>query len=474
MNNSSHITHAWQAFEQLRNQELIDEKIHFPQLFFMPVITYPAMSKMPEATASQLLSQAPAVQNPVAVYIHIPFCITRCLFCHWVIKLNSKEDEVAHYLHCLDLELERYRKKLGIENQIQASSVLVGGGTPTILSPTHMKMFFEIIHKHINMDHVLQFSYEGEPSTLLGPTGAERLTLMKDYGVNRVSYGVQAFDDRLLRQNGRQHSSAQALESITRTHDFGIPSVSIDLIYGLTGQSVEDWIQTMLTAIQSGADAWQLYRLRIQPHGDRPGNVLHHAKRKPGLYSQVEDTLIMKMIGIQISEENGFPQRYTRIFARQPHDISFYLHDVNSKLRDVISVGISSWGNIGNTYLLNVGNDFKKYYQLIADGGLAVDRGMNRDSENEARHCFILQLKNTQVDKELFRQRMGCYPQSIFGTTIRKMMRLHLIEEDEKYYRLTFRGRFYADQVAAQFTSTPYFPATPQRPNHLGQSSANG
>jgi len=313
-----------------------------------------------------------------------------------------------------------------------------------------------------------QFTYEGEPSTLLGDIGADRLRIMNDYGINRVSYGVQAFNDELLKRNGRHHNSANVLEAINRSHQFGINSVSIDLIYGLTGQSTEDWINTLNTAVQSGADAWQLYRLRIVPHGDRPGAVTKHAARRPDLYSQVEDILTMKMLGIQISEENGFPQRYTRIFAKTDSDISFYLHDVNSKLQDVISIGISSWGNVDDTYVLNVGNNFEKYYQLIDDGRLPIDRGLKRTPEEEARHCFILQLKNTRVDKELFHARVGQYPQEKFGAQISHLKKYQLLAEDDQYIWLTARGKFFADQVVTQFTTNQYRPPAMARPITLG------
>ena len=105
-------------------------------------------------------------------------------------------------------------------------------------------------------------------------------------------------------------------------------------------------------------------------------------------------------------EENGFPQRYTRILARTPDDISFYLYDNNSRLSDVVSVGISSWGNVNDTYVLNVGNDFESYYKLIDEGGLPINRCMKRDADK--RHDTVLYCaQNTRVDKSLFQQRFN-------------------------------------------------------------------
>ena len=129
----------------------------------MPMITNPAISKIPPATAAELISIGTKNQKPTFVNIHIPFYITHCLFCHWVINQNTRFDEIAQYLKCLDLVFVRHRQRYENTGKINASSIRVGGDTPTSLSPTHMKMFFDIIHKHINMDDLVLFSYENVP-----------------------------------------------------------------------------------------------------------------------------------------------------------------------------------------------------------------------------------------------------------------------------------------------------------------------
>jgi oxygen-independent coproporphyrinogen-3 oxidase len=284
-----------------------------------------------------------------------------------------------------------------------------------------------------------------------------------------VSLGVQSFVDALLKMNGRHHSADQAREAIARVHEAGIPSVSIDLIYGLTGQSVDNWLYSLNAAIASGADAWQLYRLRIAACGDRPGGVVGHAARKPSQYSSVDQTLLMKMLGIQLSEEAGFQQHYTRIFARSAEHISTYLHDVNAMLSDVIGIGISSWGNVGHSYLLNIGNDFPRYFAAVEGGGFAVDRGLVRNAEEEARHAFILQLKNWRVENALFHARTGKAPRDFFGETLDRLLALRLLEEDKESVSLTDRGRFYADQVVAQFASTEFRSISAARSQSLGR-----
>lgn len=456
-------------FSRLDDGELLAAGVYERDAFFVPIVAYPAMSFMPPASAEDLLAPHRRLRGPAAIYVHVPFCITRCLFCHWVIKLDSDDDEVSRYLRCLDREFTLYREHFG-GGKIQASSILIGGGTPSLLNPGQMEKFLQILHNHLDLSTCRQFSYEAEPSTLLGEVGATRLALLKQYGVQRISMGVQAFDDHLLKANARHHNSAQALEAIHLIKDQDISS-SIDLIYGLNGQSLESWVSTLKTALSSGADAWQLYRLRIVPHGDKPGKVVDHYRKNPSRYAHIDDAYVMKMVGINMSEAAGFHQHYTRIFARGRAHISEYLYDVNHGLTDVVGVGISSWGNLGNTYLLNVGDNFPKYYEMIESGHLPIDRGMVRDADIDARHHFILQLKNTRVEKTQFLAHFGISVADKFGPTLAWLKGLHLLEENDECLWLTPRGRFFADQISIHFCAPEHRPRAkrPDLPPQLPQ-----
>ncbi len=451
------VARAVQATRELGTEELASAGIVPKGDPFVPVITYPAMGLMPPASAEEVLGPAPQLREPVAVYLHLPFCLTRCLFCHWVTRVGSGDQEVSDYLDGLDLELRLYREAMGLD-RIRASSILVGGGTPSALSVRNLEKFLGLVDRHIDTGPCRQFSFEAEPSTLLGDLGAERLRLLRDHGVHRLSMGVQAFDDGLLQGTARPHTSAQALQAIARIREFGFPSVAIDLIYGLGGQTMQQWIDTMLTAVRSGADSWQLYRLRIAPHGDRPGTVLGHYRQDPSSYPGYDEGSVMKMLGSLISEEHGFHQHYTRIFSRDPSHISAYLWDVNNSLADVIPAGISSWGSLDGAYFLHVGDDFCKYRGYLAQSRLPIDRGLVLEEATARRRAFILPLKNTQVDQRAYRERMGRSPRELFGPTLDRMQGLRLVEEDGDVLRLTSRGRFFADEVVMQFFEPRFVP----------------
>ena len=426
---------------------------------FFPVIGYPPLTMFSDMDQTALFENLPQrPENPTIAYAHIPFCPSRCTFCHWITKTKSKEEEVDVYLDYLEREMAIYRTNMGLD-AIPARSVLIGGGTPTYLSPKQMERFLSAFTRHFDLSACTQFSMEAEPSTLLGNEGRERLRIMKDYGVDRISMGVQSFSDEILNAMGRVHSHADTLESIKEMRRAGFDNIAIDLIYAYPNQTVEHWVETMLTAVSLDIESYQLYRLRIQRHGDRQGNILNIHKKQPDRFPEADEIQLMKYLGILISERNGFDEQQTRIFSRRAEDISHYLFDWCCNLTDVTGVGVSSWSNLRGVFTLNVGDqNLASYYNLIEQGKVSVNRGKIRTADDERRRSFILPLKNSRVSKSVFTERTAENVHDCFGDEIVWLKGLGLMEEDDSHIWLTRVGRFFADEVATQFFDPNYLP----------------
>lgn len=426
---------------------------------FFPVIGYPPLTMYPQMDEKPIfaeINERPA--NPMIAYVHIPFCPSRCTFCHWITKTKSRSEEVDDYLDYLEKEMGLYRSKLGME-KIPVDAVLIGGGTPSYLSAKQMERFLKAFTSHFDLTNCTQFSLEPEPTTILGEDGLEKLKIMKDYGVNRLSMGVQSFDDSILARMGRVHTHADTLKAIEQIRKAGIDNLFIDLIYGYPEQTLLQWIETMQEAVTLDIEGYQLYRLRIKPHGDRPGNILKVYNKKANTFPQVDNIYVMKMLGRIISRDNGFDEQQTRIFAKKEKDISHYLRDSCCHLSDVIGVGVSSWSNLRGVFSLNVGDDnLQNYYQLVNEGKVSVNRGMVRTHDDEVRRRFILPLKNNFVHKQSFNRATGETVEAYFGDTITRLKKLGLLGEDDEKVFLTSRGRFFADEVAMQFFNKKYLP----------------
>ena len=425
---------------------------------FFPAIYYPPLTMYPKNGGEKAFSGFEwGNQERTCLYIHIPQCPSRCAYCHWVISLSNSSADVDFYLDHLEKEMGLWKERLG-DKAIAPSSVLIGGGTPTLLSAAQLKRLLKSLTCRFDMSRCRQFSCEAEPATLLAAAGLEKLKILKDFGLDRISMGVQSFDDEVLRYMARPHSSREARQAVKQIRKAGIASLSIDLIYGFPGDTAEKWLETLEAALATDIDAYQLYRLRIVPHGDKVGAIKNRHERAADLFPTSEQTYVMKALGRLVSQRHGFDENLRRIFSRSPRHVSFYLRDYGCRLYDNLGLGISSWSSLGDRFLMNTGESLKTYYAALDSGRLPIDRMLLRSAEDEQRRALVLPLKGYGVSKARYRERMGVDLEEVFGSRIRLLKKYGLLQEDDRRLTLTPRGGFFADEVLMQFYEPKYLP----------------
>lgn len=424
---------------------------------FFPVVGYPPHTMLPKFSQKDVFgSYQQRRSNPITAYAHIPFCPSRCTYCHWITKTKSRQEEVEDYLDYIEKEMQLYKQALGYD-AIPAQSALIGGGTPTYLTAKQLDRFLNAFTTHFDLSTSTQFSVEAEPTTLLGDEGLEKLKVLKDYGVDRISLGVQSFDDSMLSSMGRTHNNVESLESIEQIRKAGIDNIFIDLIYGYPNQTIEQWLENMLKAVSMGISGYQLFRLRIKQHGDRQGNIMTTFNKNPESFPSAEPIWMMKKLGIMISEQHGYHEQQTRIFSRKSDDVSHYNRDWCCNLTDIASVGVSAFHNLRGVFAMSVGDhDLEKYYAPIREGKTAINRGMLRSSDEETRRSFVLPLKNIKVNKAEFQARTGQVANVYFSEEINWLSGLGFLDQNDEFIWLTQRGRFFADEVTAQFFDPKY------------------
>jgi len=425
---------------------------------FLPVVSYPPITMYPEVDGAALLSTEPGPPpQRTAAYVHVPFCARGCSYCHWVKKISPSSEDIDEYIDTVVAEMDLALARLGRE-AVPVSTCLFGGGTPTLPSARQLDRLIGAFRKRFPTDSCRQFSFEAEPGNLLGPEGRERLAVLRDHGVDRISMGVQSFDDAVLARMRRTHSAADALAAIDAIHEAGIGSVSIDLIYGYLGLSVEAWIETMQAAMASGADAWHLYRLRIRRYGEVQGRILVEASSDPTENPDAERIWLQKMLGLQMSADIGYDQHFTRIFSRDASHITEFMWDYCCELSDVVGTGPSAWSNYHHSFTLNYGARMDRWQEHVRAGKLPVERGLVRDLETEARRSLLLPLKNDRVNKRAFERRVGLSVDEHFGPELARLEGLGLISQDARTVQLTHRGRFFADETMWQLTQQRWVP----------------
>lgn len=422
----------------------------FPSVHYPPITMYTPISQE-EMFAGYTLPD----DQLFDIYAHIPFCKQRCVYCHYPAKFGDQALEKDSYLDALEKEMDIYMGILGV-NRIQARSILVGGGTPTYLTAKQLKRFLDCFTKRLDLSKCTQFNYDVDPCTLLGSDGVERLRIMHDYGVDRLTIGINSLDDAILTNMNRHHTVQQALESIMEARKLDY-KVNIEFIFGYPGQTLEGWIDQMEFAMSLDVDEIQLYRLKVDAYGDYQGPIKTMIQNKAARVLNDEETLTMKSIAINMLTRRNFTENIRRVFGKSRKIYSHYAWNQCCMLFDEIGFGLTAFSSLRDRFVLNT-QYFEEYYSSIDAGRLPLNRGLVRSEEEQKRWGIILPLKNSFVNKSIYKERTGESVENVFKEKMNHLKKYGLIVEDEMKIQTTKLGAFFADEVVQQFHHPDYIP----------------
>lgn len=424
--------------------------------FFPGGVHYPPITMYPPITEQEMMATYTLPPDgKFDVYVHIPFCRSHCVFCHYPSLYGAPDSEKDKYLDALEKEMDIVMRKLDVD-RIKVRSILVGGGTPTDLTPKQLQRFLEYFCARLDLSDIEQFNYDVDPATLVGPDGIERLKIMKDFGVDRQTIGIQSLDDTVLKKMNRSHNRAVALESITNCLDMGY-QVNIEFIFGYPGQTIENWIEVIDGALKTGVHEIQFYRLKIDPYGDQKGTITNVRKNKPELIPSAEEAILMKQISIDMLADAGYMENLRRVFTTSRKYISKYAFNQCCNLLDEIGFGLSAFSSLRDRFILNV-QFFDEYYKAIENGKMPLNRGLVRNQEEQFRWATVLPLKNSSIRKRVFEERTGAPFETCFPEKFKALEELGLVEVTDKKIELTKTGAFFADEIVMQFESHDYIP----------------
>lgn len=237
------------------------------------------------------------LQTMAGLYVHIPFCQSKCIYCDFY-SMPDRLHQASEYVDALLIEAEARREELKGE---PITTVYVGGGTPSLLSEMLMEKLVTGLGRIFDMSRVEEFTIEVNPDDV----HVDYIRFLRSIGVNRVSMGVQSFRDEDLRLINRRHHAAQAISAVEAISAAGIENVSIDLIYGIPGQSEEDWKMNVEKAISLKVNHISAYSLMYE-HGTRLSTM-----RDKGLVEEVAEESVAAMYDILVIElHNAGYQHY--------------------------------------------------------------------------------------------------------------------------------------------------------------------
>ena len=373
-----------------------------------------------------------------SAYIHIPFCHHICHYCDFN-KVFMKGQPVDEYLNFLKKEMQMQLDKYPSD---KLSTIFVGGGTPTALDASQLEVLCLSINENLPYSpEEVEFTFEANPGDLT----SDKLEVLHQHGVNRLSFGVQSFNDELLKRIGRNHRSKDVYTSIEAAKKAGFENISIDLIYALPGQTVADFKDTLKTALEFDLPHYSSYSLIIEPK-----TVFYNLMRKGKLSLPPQEAEAeMYSVLMEEMEAAGINQYEISNFAKKGYESRHNLVYWNNDEYYGFGAGAHGYAK-GNRYA-NFG-PLKKYMEPLAEGHLPVIESHEQTKSEKMEEEMFLGLRKTEgVSVARFTEKFGESPFSVFKEAIEEMTQKELLKVEDSYIRLTQKGKFLGNEVFQAF-----------------------
>lgn len=370
--------------------------------------------------------------SPLELYIHIPFCIKKCDYCDFLSGPADEKSQEA-YVRALLGEIDA----VGAEAERPVTSIFVGGGTPSVLSPVLMGQIFETINKKFLITPDAEITMEANPGTL----SAKKLEAYKAMGINRLSLGLQSPDDRELKILGRIHNYQQFLESYFLARETGFANINVDLMCAIPGQTYQGWMENLKTVASLAPEHISAYSLIVEegtPFAGRPLNLPDEETE----YRMYEDTM-------PVLADYGYEQyeisNYAKAGKACKHNIGYW------KRTDYLGIGLGAASLLGSRRFSNT-RSMEEYLQKSCFPE-KIRRGWQMLSKEDAMAEFMfLGLRMTKgISRGEFREAFGCTVESIYGLVLEKYKNMALLVEKDGRIFLSRKGIHVSNSIMSEF-----------------------
>lgn len=372
-------------------------------------------------------------REPRSAYIHVPFCAHRCCYCDFTL-VAGRDELIDEYLNALEIDLRRLEQPRLIE------TLFLGGGTPTHLNPDQLSRLVELLRSWFWLTADCEFSVEANPVGLCD----EKLSLLKDVGVNRISLGMQSFDDdvlKFLERDHRRNDIEEVIERVRRKFD----NFSLDLIFGVPGQSIDLWESTLETAIGFAPRHVSTYGLTYEK-GTRLYGNLEREQFHP-VCEELER--LMYAAAMEILPSAGLLQYEISNFAQKGFRCRH--NEVYWKGMPFYGFGPGAASYVDGRRAVNH-RSVISWLKRVTSGKSPIMEEEELTGEDRAREAIVLGLRRCDgIQKEEFRELTGYEIECLAGETISRYSDLGLLEDVDSHVRLTREGRFLADAVFVDF-----------------------
>lgn len=372
------------------------------------------------------------LKKPTSAYVHIPFCTQICYYCDFS-KVFIKNQPVDAYLQALIREFRSY-------DITELRTLYIGGGTPTSISAVQLDYLLTELSRDLNLNTLEEFTIEANPGDLT----VDKIEVLQKSAVNRVSLGVQTFNDKHLKRIGRSHNEAQIYSTIDALKTAGFQNISIDLIYALPGQTMDDVRSNVAKALSLNIPHLSLYSLILEHH-----TVFMNKMRRGKLHLPTED-LEAEMFEYIISEmeRNGFEHyeisNFTKPGFESRHNL-MYWDNV-----EYYGVGAGASGYLDGIRYRNRG-PIQHYLKGVSEGNARLSEEVLSKNEMMEEELFLGLRKKEGVSIGKFEQKFGTSFEKRYGQIVQELQSDGLLKENNGFIQMTKKGLFLGDTVSEKF-----------------------
>ena len=362
--------------------------------------------------------------EPVSLYLHFPFCASKCAYCDFA-SYPAEREQIERYVQLLCEEIRE--NAAGMQNS-EIITLYMGGGTPSILNSAQFERIFEALHA-FRFRKDAEITVEANP----GSFRKEKLLTWLRCGVNRLSLGVQSFDDGELRMLGRTHKAEQAIRSYQIAMESGLPNVSMDLIYGIPGQDISSWRGTLETALSLRPLHLSCYSLIVEEHTRLRYQL--QIKEVPPLPD--EDTLAgMEDLTLDRLRDAGLLRYEVSNYAAPGYESRHNM--VYWECLPYLGMGCSAHSCLNGARFYNT-SSLRLYLTGKPEGRNLPEEMQSPEMQQFERMMMGLRMVRG-VDVQRFRRDFGKTPEEIWPESLREFKKNGLLDSDEKRMFLSRRG----------------------------------
>ena len=373
----------------------------------------------------------------LGLYLHIPYCLHKCGYCDFNSHPENQVESV-HYVEALLKELKFYSTTLKSYN---VPTVFMGGGTPTILPPSQLKKILDTVRQSFNLTPDCEITIEANPATIK----LETLQEIHAAGYNRISIGVQSFDEKELQLLERVHNEEEIHSTVHRARSANFENLSMDLMFALPDQSTEKWQSHLKQATAKNPDHLSTYNLTIEP-----ATAFFKLHEKGKLCLPHEDIqLEMYKTTIQVLEDAGYSQYEISNFSKPGMESQHNINYWNNGEYLGVGAGASSYLNGERSKNINLPSIYIREIETKASAVDTRERLEPLQAMGETLMLGLRLLKGVSID--VFENRFQVSFQKVYGKVVESLLNQELITLNENRIALSRKGLFLADSVILKF-----------------------